>query len=112
MCKIYIQQDAEEKKTRVKKEKEKVEIVNSTCPKCKNHQLIKGKTAYGCSDFKVCGFKIPFEIGGKKLTDNQIYQLLTKQKTTKIKGFLDGNTAKKFDAKLVLTPLYEIEFEK
>lgn len=103
---------AEEKKTRVKKEKEKVEIVNSTCPKCKNHQLIKGKTAYGCSDFKACGFKIPFEIGGKKLTDNQIYQLLTKQKTTKIKGFVDGNTAEKFDAKLVLNPLYEIEFEK
>ena len=102
----------EEKKTRVKKEKEKIEIVNSTCPKCKNYKLIKGKAAYGCSDFKVCGFKIPFEIGSKKLTDNQIYQLLTKQKTTKIKGFVDGNTTEKFDAKLVLNTLYEIEFEK
>lgn len=108
----YQESIVEEKKGRVKKEKEKIEIVNSTCPKCKNNRLIKGKTAYGCSDFKVCGFKVPFEIGGKKLTDNQLHQLLTKQKTTKIKGFIDGNTAEKFDAKLVLNTLYEIEFEK
>lgn len=101
-----------EKKPRVKKEKETVVIEGSTCPKCKSHQLVKGKTAYGCSNFKECGFKIPFEIGGKKLTENQIHQLITKQKTTKIKGFIDGNSADKFDAKLVLNTLYEIEFEK
>jgi len=101
-----------EKKTRQKKEKEKIVIEGSTCPKCKTHPLVKGKTAYGCENFKVCGFKVPFEIGGKKLTDNQTLQLITKQKTSLIKGFVDGNTTEKFDAKLVLNTLFEIEFEK
>lgn len=101
-----------EKKTRQKKEKEKIVIEDSTCPKCKTHPLVKGKTAYGCENFKVCGFKVPFEIGGKKLTDNQTLQLITKQKTSLIKGFVDGNTTEKFDAKLVLNTLFEIEFEK
>jgi len=108
----HVENVVEEKKPRVKKEKEKIVIEDSTCPKCKTSQLVKGKTAYGCSNFKVCGFKIPFEIGGKKLTDNQIHQLLTKQKTTKIKGFVDGNTTEKFDAKLILNFNFDVEFER
>ena len=101
-----------EKKPRQKKEKEKIVIEGSTCPKCKTHKLVKGKAAYGCENFKVCGFKVPFEIGGKKLTDNQTLQLITKQKTSMIKGFVEGNTTDKFDAKLVLNTLFDIEFEK
>ena len=101
-----------EKKTRVKKEKEEIVIEDSICPKCKEHKIVKGKTAYGCTNFKVCGFMVPFEVHGKKLTDNQIHQLLTKQKTTKIKGFVDPNTAEKFDAKLILDPLYKLNFER
>ncbi len=101
-----------EKKPRVKKEKEEIVIEDSICPKCKEHKIVKGKTAYGCTNFKVCGFMVPFEVHGKKLTDNQIHQLLTKQKTTKIKGFVDPNTAEKFDAKLILDPLYKLNFER
>ena len=108
----HVVTDVKEKSPKPRKEKEKIIIEDSTCPKCKEHQLMKGKTAYGCANFKACGFKVPFEIGAKKLTDNQIHQLLTKQKTTKIKGFVDGNTGEKFDAKLVLNTHYEIEFEK
>jgi DNA topoisomerase-3 len=48
---------------------------------------MKGKTAIGCSDYKVCGFKIPFEIFGKKLSEKQIQDLITKKKTSKLKGF-------------------------
>jgi DNA topoisomerase-3 len=33
------------------------------CPKCGNGKIMKGKTAWGCSNFKVCGFRVPFEIG-------------------------------------------------
>lgn len=101
-----------EKTPKQKKEKEKIVIEDSTCPKCKEHKIVKGKSAYGCSNFKVCGFVLPFEIGGKKLTDNQIHQLLTKQKTTKIKGFVDANTNEKFDAKLILDTLYKLTFER
>lgn len=102
----------EPKLSKPKKEKEKINLENATCPKCKEHKLIKGKTAYGCANYKVCGFTVPFEIGGKKLTENQIHQLLTKQKTTKIKGFVDSTTNEKFDAKLILDTQYKVVFEK
>src|SRR5690606_9045435 len=78
-------------KPEVKKEKtprKKSEIIweETDCPKCKSHKLIKGKTAIGCTDFKACGFKIPFEIFGKKLTEKQIQDLIQKGKTSKLKG--------------------------
>jgi DNA topoisomerase-3 len=57
------------------------------CPKCKESKLMKGKTAIGCSNFKGCGFKIPFLVFGKKLTEKQIQDLIIKGKTTKLKGF-------------------------
>lgn len=81
-----------EEKPEVKKEKtprKKSEIIweETDCPKCKSHKLIKGKTAIGCSDFKQCGFKVPFEIFGKKLTEKQIQNLILKGKTSKLKGF-------------------------
>ena len=62
---------------------------DENCPKCKESKLIKGKTAIGCSHFKGCGFKIPFVLFGKKLTEKQIQDLILKGKTTKLKGFTD-----------------------
>lgn len=41
----------------------------------------------GCSDFKNCGFKITFDIFGKKLSDKQLLDLVLKGKTSKLKGF-------------------------
>lgn len=78
--------DKEEKpkKERKPKEKKPVDLAALNCPKCKEHQLIKGNSAYGCSNFKVCGFKIPFEVKGKKLTDKQIQDLVTKGKAGKL----------------------------
>jgi DNA topoisomerase III len=48
---------------------------------------MKGKTAIGCADFKNCGFKVPFDIFGKKLPEKQIQDLILKGKTSKLKGF-------------------------
>lgn len=48
---------------------------------------MKGKTAVGCSDYKGCGFKVPFEILGKKLSEKQLQDLILKNKTSKLKGF-------------------------
>jgi DNA topoisomerase-3 len=59
------------------------------CPKCKENSLVKGKTAIGCSNFKGCGFKIPFVSFGKKLTEKQIQDLIIKGKTSKLKGFTE-----------------------
>lgn len=62
-----------------------------TCPKCKAHPLKKGNTAWGCANFNACGFKIPFEAAGKKLTDKQCADLVNKGKTAKIKGLQTGS---------------------
>ncbi|MDN5481266.1 MAG: DNA topoisomerase, partial [Chryseobacterium sp.] len=81
-------EEVKEKKKRepaVKKELQSWE--ETQCPKCKEHHLIKGKAAVGCSDFKNCGFKITFDIFGKKLSDKQLLDLVLKGKTSKLKGF-------------------------
>lgn len=60
-----------------------------TCPVCKKGKIIKGKTAYGCSEFRSgCTFRISFEFEGKKLTEKQIYTLIEKGKTGDISGFI------------------------
>ena len=61
----------------------------TTCPKCKQNPLMKGNTAIGCSNFKGCGFKIPFLLFGKKLTEKQIQDIIIKGKSTKMKGFAE-----------------------
>lgn len=81
------------------------------CPKCKTHKLIKGKSAYGCSDFKNCSFTIPFEIFGKKLTLKQISDLIGKGKTTKIKGFTIPESKEKRDGILLFDENFGIVFE-
>ena len=49
-----------ERKPRAKKEKIKESIV--VCPKCKKGTIIKGKTVYGCSEWKSgCDYRISFE---------------------------------------------------
>ena len=50
---------------------------------------MKGNTAIGCSNFKGCGFKIPFLLFGKKLTEKQIQDIIIKGKSTKMKGFAE-----------------------
>ncbi|WP_212006135.1 type IA DNA topoisomerase [Chitinophaga sp. HK235] len=73
------------KERKPKAEKKPVDLATMQCPKCKEHALLKGNSAYGCSNFKVCGFKLPFEVNGKKLTDKQIQDLVTKGKAGKLK---------------------------
>jgi DNA topoisomerase-3 len=74
-------------KTQTKKTKSK-EVAHKTCPKCKKGTLLKGSAAFGCSEYKVgCNFKIPFEIYGKKVSENQLLRLIDKGCTTNLKGF-------------------------
>jgi DNA topoisomerase-3 len=82
------------------------------CPKCNQHKLMKGRTAYGCPDYTVCGFKIPFEIFGKKLSTKQITDLILKKKTGKMKGlFAPGSTAEQ-EGKLVLDTGFNVGIEE
>ncbi|MGI4737284.1 MAG: DNA topoisomerase 3 [Janthinobacterium lividum] len=71
------------------------------CPVCKLGTMLKGSSAFGCSRFREeCQFRVPFEWGGKKLTDTQLRQLLRRGETGVIKGFLSAKTGKKYDAGL------------
>ncbi|QJB39595.1 DNA topoisomerase 3 [Chitinophaga oryzae] len=72
------------KKERKPREKKALDLSALNCPKCREHLLLKGNSAYGCANFKVCGFKIPFEVKGKKLTDKQVHDLVTKGKAGKL----------------------------
>ena len=66
----------------------KGDISNEKCPKCKEGSILKGKNAYGCSNYKSgCKFILPFNFKGKKLTEKQLIRLLQKGSTTTIKGF-------------------------
>lgn len=98
-----------ERAPRVAKEKPAIEALK--CPKCKSAQLMKGKAALGCSNFKDCGFKIPFELLGKKLTESQLLDLIQKGKTGIIKGFIVPGSTEKRDGKLVLDGSWNVGFE-
>ena len=53
-----------------------------SCPKCSKGKIIKGKTAYGCSNYKKgCDFVFPFEkikvmAAGKKLSKELVLEIL------------------------------------
>src|SRR5690606_13658431 len=50
------------------------EVTSDTlvCPKCKKGSIIKGKTAYGCSDYKMgCDFRVSFDMVKQKINGHQ-----------------------------------------
>ncbi|WP_413999274.1 DNA topoisomerase 3 [Flavobacterium sp. W1B] len=50
----------------------KVTSDSLACPKCQKGMVLKGKTAYGCSDYKSgCDFKVSFELVREKLKDQK-----------------------------------------
>ena len=72
--------------------KEKSKITAITCPKCKKGTIIKGKTAFGCSNYKSgCNMVLPFQFMGKKISENQYIRLLNKGETVALKGFTTEN---------------------
>ena len=61
----------------------KKEADTMLCPKCKKGKIIKGKTAYGCSNWKSgCDFRFPFDevrkkAAGQTITANLVKTILT-----------------------------------
>lgn len=76
------------------------------CPKCNIGHLIKGNSAWGCSDWKQgCKFKIPFEYKGIILSEKDIESLVYTKETRysyKVKGH-DDKVKFKLSSKLSLT---------
>jgi DNA topoisomerase-3 len=71
------------------------ELVGTACPKCKKGSFLKGKTGYGCSEYKNgCKLILPFQYEGKKMSDKQYLRLLQKGCTVNLKGFKIGESKK------------------
>lgn len=79
---------ADNAEPKIKKPRKIQEIVwdSHPCPLC-SKPLMKGKAAIGCSAHQQCGFRVPFVVMDKKLTEKQLLDLIIKRKTTKLKGF-------------------------
>jgi DNA topoisomerase-3 len=104
-------EDKPKKEAKPKEPQKALVIEEQQCPKCKSHLLKKGNTAYGCANFKVCGFKLPFEVFGKKLSEKQITDLITKGKTGKAKGWKRAGSESETEGKLKLNDGFELEIE-
>lgn len=100
------------KKTVTKKApaKSTFQIEKYACPKCKQSSLIKGNTAYGCKHFSSCGFKIPFTLYDKKLSDKNVVELIEKGMTSLLKGIKSPVTNELVNGKFILNDSYVIEF--
>lgn len=73
----FLELDSEHKIIFTETEPEKL-----VCPSCKTGEIIKGNSAYGCSNFRGgCKLRIPFELQGKAITANLVEQLALKGQT-------------------------------
>lgn len=94
--------------THYKLQIEAEEVSKPECPKCKNGHIIKGKTAYGCSNWKQCGFRIPDTFMGKAITENLMLQLVGKGKTGNSKSW--ESNGEKLEGALLLQDNFELQF--
>ncbi len=71
------------RKTRAKKEpaekKEKEPVpLKPVCPRCKKGDILRGKTAYGCSAYKDgCTFRMEYSTYGEGLSDEQLIAIIS-----------------------------------
>jgi DNA topoisomerase III len=86
-------------------EKEEEKLV---CPHCQQGTIVKGKTAWGCTNFQHCSLRIPFSFMNKELTDSQVKQLIVKGKTSRIKGF-ETSDGVKTDGKIQFSENFELK---
>lgn len=103
-CKSTFQDNKGKPVTEKKEEKPKVSI---SCPACSS-SLSLGEKALNCTGG--CGFVLWRTVSGKKLTDSQIENLITKKSTVFISGFV-SKKGDKYVAKLHLTDENKIKFK-
>jgi DNA topoisomerase-3 len=101
----------ERKKTSRSNTKSSKSKASMKCPKCSIGTVVKGKTRYGCTQYKDgCDFAIPFVFMGKKISDNQVKRLVDKGSTVKLKGFKTGNS--KVDGQIVVGENKQVVFQQ
>ena len=81
------------------------------CPKCKEGEILKGKTAYGCSAYsKGCDFRLPFVYMDKKMGIKSYESLINKKKSNLLKGFVLNN--QKTQGHLMFNDHFELVFHE
>ncbi|AUC15176.1 DNA topoisomerase III [Tenacibaculum sp. SZ-18] len=87
-ARLSAENNIQEKPITKKKISSKKSVTGKDCPKCNQGTLLKGSSAYGCSNYKNgCDFKLPFSFLEKKISENQLIRLLDKGCTTNLKGW-------------------------
>jgi len=72
-----------------------------SCPRCRQGTLVEGKRGWGCSRWREgCGFVIWFEVAGRRISDAELGELVSKGKTRKRKWPAAGGAER--SARLVL----------
>jgi DNA topoisomerase III len=90
------------------KVRKKIDTPN--CPKCNTGKILKGKTAYGCSEYKKgCHFVVQFEQFNKKLSEKQIFQLIDKKKINWMKDFKIKESL--VEGRLIINKEFKIELQ-
>lgn len=93
---------------RERKPTDKVVLADLDCPKCKQFKLLEGKTGVGCSNYRACGFLVPYELLGKKLTPKQLTDLIQKGKTGKMKGLMIPGAAQVVEGSIALDEQFNV----
>tara|TARA_R110002049_G_scaffold2511_6_gene18400 strand:- start:889 stop:3198 length:2310 start_codon:yes stop_codon:yes gene_type:complete len=87
------------------------DIAGQSCPKCKKGHFLKGKTSYGCSEYKNgCKVLLPFTFEGKKIPRKQYVRLLEKGCTVNLKGFKTSSGAK--EGLIRFDDEFQLQFEE
>lgn len=72
----------------VLEEKESKEPEDLKCPKCNKGEILTGKAAYGCGEWKAgCNFRVPLSYLGKEISKKHLSTLIAGKETSTIKGF-------------------------
>jgi DNA topoisomerase-3 len=89
---------------------EEAEPEKLVCPSCKIGEIVKGHTAWGCTNFRGgCKLRIPFELQGKTLTGGQVAQLVLKGQTRPFTLAPDG---KKVAGIFRFNSHFQVEFQE
>jgi DNA topoisomerase III len=84
----------------------------AACPQCKKGVVRETPKGAGCNRWKEgCKFTIWREQHGKKLSDNQIRELVLKGRTKVIKGFKKKDGSGTYEARLVLNDEFRVRLE-
>ncbi|MEG2066411.1 MAG: DNA topoisomerase 3 [Tannerellaceae bacterium] len=71
--------EPKEKKPRKPREKKEKLIAQAICPLCKQGTILRGKNAYGCSNYKSgCTFRLDYATYGADLTEEKLIEIIGK----------------------------------